>query len=232
MIAAIGLFVLAMWGFFNDAGNIAANASKKESIKQLIDSQEGFQSSHFLAKIDMSNQLCGMAIDDSEGKFCLFKNEDVRIYSYPDLIETEILIGGKSVIKTSRASQFAGTAIGAVLAGGTGAIIGGLSGSKTTSEKVTEVKLQLLVNDTSNPIHVIDFIELIITGSTVLEIAHQEAQEWHNLLKVILKQSEDQEPAVSTEDSISDGLQKLSELKSSGAISEDEFGQAKKKLLT
>jgi hypothetical protein len=75
-----------------------------------------------------------------------------KIFSYRDILESEVLEDGHSVTKTSRSSQLAGTLVGGLLLGGVGAIIGGLSGKKTTHKKVTRIELKVVVNDTSHPI--------------------------------------------------------------------------------
>lgn len=80
-----------------------------------------------------------MAVDDSSKQLCIILGHSIQLYDYKDIIESEVVIDGKSVTKTSRASQFVGTAIGGVLAGGVGAIIGGLSGSTSTKGKVKRI---------------------------------------------------------------------------------------------
>ncbi len=226
IIIIVALIGLAIFGFIQTSGA----KQKKEDIRSLVDSQSGFKSSHFIAKVPLStNILAGLAVDDSSKQLCIIHGHSTRLYDYKDIIESEVVIDGKSVTKTSRASQFVGTAIGGVLAGGVGAIIGGLSGSTSTKEKVKGVSLKLIVNDTENPVHLIDFIELTNTGSTVPEQALKEAKSWHDLLSVIINQGKKYPPAV--QHSEADQIERYAEMHKNGILSDEEFSAAKKKIL-
>jgi hypothetical protein len=165
--------------------------AKLNQLHRMIDNQEGFKATHclikFSSKFTSSNQLLimpvpfGIAIDDQSKQVCLIKGESLRLIRYGDIIESEIIAGGDTVTKTSRASQLAGAAVGGLLLGGVGAVIGGVSGKKVTSHDVKDVWLKLLINDTSDPVHVIDFIEGVGVDRTVAKIALQEAKNWHDL---------------------------------------------------
>ena len=75
---------------------------------------------------------------------------------FKDILSVEIIEDGVSVTRTSRRSQLGGALVGGVLAGGVGAIIGGTSGGKTTSENIIKVN----DIDIHNPINTINFILL------------------------------------------------------------------------
>jgi len=185
---------------------------------------------HFIAKVPLSTNIpAGLAVDDSSRKLCVIHGEVTKLYDYGEVIESEVIIDGQSVTKTSRASQFVGTAIGGVLAGGVGAIIGGLSGSKSTKEKVKGVSLKLIFNDTQNPVHLIDFIELTNTGSTIPEQALEEAKAWHDLLSVIINQGKKEPPTTLHHEA--DQIERYAEMHKNGIISDEEFSTAKKKIL-
>lgn len=223
-IAAVGL---AIFGFMQTSGA----KQKKEDLRKLVDSQNGFKSSHYMTKIPLSTNIpAGLAVDDSTKKLCVIHGDAIRLYDYKEIIESEVIIDGKSVTKTSRASQFVGTAIGGVLAGGVGAIIGGLSGSTSTKEKVKGVSLKLIVNDTENPVHLIDFIELTNTGSTIPEQALEEAKSWHDLLSVIINQGKKAPPQ--EQYSEADQIERYAEMHKNGILSDEEFAAAKKKILS
>tara|TARA_R110000796_G_scaffold227446_1_gene344216 strand:- start:2147 stop:2839 length:693 start_codon:yes stop_codon:yes gene_type:complete len=227
------MFGLAIWGFTQNANN----KEKKEGVKNNI-TKDGFKPDSLLIKIPLgSNKLIGIAIDRTSNKICLIDEDTKRYIDSIDIIESEVLIDGKTVTKTSRASQFAGAAVGAVLLGGVGAIIGGLSGKTTTEQQAKGVKLKVVVNDINNPFHIIDFIESGNTGSTLPKTAVKEATEWHELLSTLIKINERNakirdEPTTIENSSMAEEIKKLKELKETGALSEDEFQQAKEKLIS
>jgi hypothetical protein len=232
------------------AGNVKRverNDEKKSKLNQLrktIDNQKGFKASYCLIKLPSKSifdpdKPVGIAIDDQSKQVCLINNESLRFIGYGDIIESEVIAGGDTIIKTSRASQFAGAAVGGLLLGGVGAVIGGLSGKKVENQDIKNVLLKLLINDTSSPVHVIDFIETTDNGQqTNPKIALQEAKSLHDLVSVIIKQAEQETESKTKKQpeahqaSIAEQIAQLSELHKSGAISDDEFTIAKKKLLS
>lgn len=130
-------------------------------------------------------------------------------------------------------------AIGGVVGGGVGAIIGGLSGSTHTKQDVKQVVLKLLVNDIENPVHEISFIEMTNTGDTLSSIAIREAQSWHDILSVIIRQCENEFELTSSNSSVNEQesslavqLKELSILRDNGILSEVEFTKAKEKILS
>lgn len=234
LVVIIGMFGLAIWGIIeNDK-----NKGKKDDTKNVIKT-DNFNPDNVLVKTPSStNQVVGVAIDRNSNQVCLIEGESFRYIKSNELIESEVMIDGKTVTKTSRASQFAGVAVGAVLLGGVGAIVGGLSGKTITEEKAKGVKLKIVVNDINNPFHVIDFIEMTNAGSTPPKMALGEAKEWHELLSTIIKINErdakeqGEKQASVGSSSMSEEIRSLSELKNSGALSEEEFQEAKAKLIS
>lgn len=217
----------------------------RSKLRQLIDSREDFKASHCLIKFPYNSptwipEPIGLAIDDQSKQVCLINGEALRIIKYGDIIESEVIAGGDAITKTSRTSQFAGAAVGGLLLGGAGAVIGGLSGKTVTKQDIKDVWLKLLINDTSNPVHALDFIGTKNNGQmTDPKVALKEAQEWHGLISVIIRQAEQEFEAKSTKNlepvtaqiSFAEQISQLSELHKSGVLTDDEFIKAKKKLL-
>lgn len=232
-IIVAAMFGLAVWGLVENS----KNKEKKNDIKKAI-KNEKFNPDSVLVKVPAKgNHLVGIAIDRSSNRLCLISGEDYRYLNCSELIESEVIIDGKTVTKTSRASQFAGAAVGAALLGGVGAVIGGLSGKTTTEQQAKGVKLKVVIDNIENPFHVIDFIELTNNGSTPPKIALKEANEWHELLSTVIKinerkskEKEEKQPAALSS-SMSDEIEKLNKLKISGVLSEEEFNSAKGRLI-
>jgi hypothetical protein len=187
-----------------------------------------------------------LSIDETNKKisFVSLNSYKDKVYSYHDILKSEILTDGVSVTSTNRGSQLGGALLGGLLAGGVGALIGGLSGSTTSQEKVKKVELNIIVNDTVNPIHKIVFLESYFSGyakdSQEYKDGYNTAYHCHQLIGVLIRQAdeEDKRKEISTSSSnsqgnvsVADELRKLVQLKDEGIISGDEFEAQKKKLI-
>lgn len=110
-----------------------------------------------------NDDLNGVGLNLDKQKIFIFeadedKKIDYRTYDFNDLVESEIVEDGVSTSKTSRASQFKGLVVGGAIAGGVGAVVGGLSGQKVNEERVKKVDLRLIINDLHNPSHTVCFL--------------------------------------------------------------------------
>jgi hypothetical protein len=88
-------------------------------------------------------------------------------------------VDGKTITKTSRGSQALGMAVGGVLGGGLGLLIGGLTASTSETKKIKNVSLKLLGVSPA-------------TGYEPLNLALTQAEEWDNLLKIVLFQGKEE----------------------------------------
>jgi hypothetical protein len=70
---------------------------------------------------------------------------------FASIISIEIAENNSTVVKTNRAGQMAGTAIGAIALGGVCALIGGLSSSTSSKTKVNKVSINIISKDRENP---------------------------------------------------------------------------------
>lgn len=112
---------------------------------------------------------------------------------------------GVSVTETSRSSQIGGAILAGIVAGGVGAIIGGLSG-KTTTTEIKNFELRIIFNNTENPVFIINFQHYF-----------EQANHWYSLITVLIKQADKEDEFKSRKEasssSVVDELQKLAELK-------------------
>ncbi|WP_286926644.1 MULTISPECIES: hypothetical protein [Lysinibacillus] len=161
-----------------------------------------------------------------------FSKYDFKFILIPfkDILSVEIIEDGVSVTRTSRSSKLGGELVG-VLAGGVGAIIGGTSGSKTTTENIKQINLLITVNDIHNPIYTINFFSSNV-DSTLQNTNHKDAimvcKEWYSILTHIIKKDNSSEKISSKTTTIENVniSEKLKELKQSnieGILTDDEF---------
>ncbi|MEC0089894.1 SHOCT domain-containing protein [Paenibacillus macquariensis] len=187
-----------------------------------------------------------LSIDENTKKitFVNINANSQKIYKYGDILKSEILTDGISVTSTNRGSQIGGALLGGVLAGGIGAIIGGLSGSQSSEEKVKKIELNVIVNDTVNPIHKISFLDSEFTSYTKssqeYKDAYKTAYHCHQLMGVLIRQADEddkqKENAKQNESSlqsisVADELRKFSQLRDDGILSVEEFEIQKKRLI-
>lgn len=212
-------------------------SQRKKAMLDTLTSLPGFEASQSYMGEDGNS---GVAIDDINRKICLINydgdNIKTRIISYRDVLSTELLVDGNELVRTSRTSQIGGAILGGIIAGGVGAIIGGLSGSKTSTQKVKNISLLVVVNDSSEPTHLINFLDSECKKDSFLyRNSIGQARHWQSLISVLIKQAdeEDKKNAINNSEvfSSADEIYKLSELLKQGIISQDEFDKQKAKLL-
>lgn len=187
VLITIGLVVIAVIVWANMSA--AASREKVNTAQIELDAMSEFRSDQAVLKAEKGPAVQGVAIDRAGRRLCLIDGADKRVVPFSDLIAVELCIDGDTVTKTARGGQLVGMAAGALLAGGVGAIVGGLSGSKKSKRKVTDVTLKLLVNDIARPSHAVHFIPGQVP-QFVADAAIKEAAEWVDVLKVVLHQNE------------------------------------------
>ncbi|MER1958848.1 MAG: SHOCT domain-containing protein [Solibacillus sp.] len=168
-----------------------------------------------------------------------------RTINYKDILESEVIIDGETVTKTSRSSQIGGALLGGILAGGVGAMIGGISGKTASKENVKTIQLKVIVTDTKNPLQVIPFLNedySIDRNNKKFIKANKEVMHWHSLFKIIIDLADKEEKSKQLiQDNKSDSnstyniaeeIRKLHDLLKEGIISQEEFDLQKKKMIS
>lgn len=167
-------------------------------------------------------------------------------YWFEKIIEVSLVIDGETVTKTSRGSQLGGALLGSALAGGTGAIIGGLSGKTSSKEEVSKIYLKITMDSSSSSVKTIPFLDEkhpVKKDSKTFQKAFNKATEWEGQLKVIIHNNgkaegndkiEIENTSLSTPIalSVADEIKKLHSLVADGIITEEEFAKQKEKLIS
>lgn len=134
----------------------------------------------------------GVAIDPGECKFAISHgSQGTKVFNFSDLVAVEVLRNGSSVSKTNRGSQVAGAAVGAILLGPFGLLLGGLTGSRRSVEKIDRLSLKVFTNDLVNPVHEIVFFNIPGSkpDSLAVKNSSQELDSWHGRFQTILHMS-------------------------------------------
>ncbi|WNJ99974.1 SHOCT domain-containing protein [Thalassospiraceae bacterium LMO-JJ14] len=215
-------------------------SSKAKAAGQAIVKRDGFQSDvHYVSPYNQK----GLAIDKTNNQILFSDHGHQSVFPFRSLIATEVLEDGVSISSTNRGSQIVGAAVGGVLLGGVGAVIGGLSGSSTTSNRAKKITLRIVTDDFQKPnfdIVMLDFSDStkgVEKESIIYKQAIEEAAAWHSRLSTILKRlsenDESQMPKLQNVSgkSIADEIEKLATLLEKGLITEEEFKAQKANLL-
>lgn len=110
-----------------------------------------------------------------------------------DIIECSLYEDDATITRTSRGSQLGGALVGGVLAGGVGAVVGGLSGNKTSTGATKTIELRLTLDNPLNPVLRFRFLDRyspIKKDSYTYEKTMNEAIEWQNLIAVLIHRAE------------------------------------------
>lgn len=158
------------------------------------------------------------------------KAKHPRIHSFDDIVDYELIEDGNSITK----GGLGRAAVGGVLLGGVGAVVGGVTGGKKSKSTCTTLKIKITLKDMSNPT---EYINLITTetkkdGFMYKTIAPQ-AQECLSLLQLMCASelSELPDDADAPFISAADEIKKFKELLDLGAITQEEYDQKKMQLL-
>ncbi len=234
-------FILVLTPFFV-IKNINGTREFKKNYREFWSKVEGFTVSQILYN--------GLALDEGRGIICFFDPLNLTIkptlVTYQNLLSCEIIEDGNSITKTSRLSQLGGAAVGGLLLGGLGAIVGGLSGSKTTSREIDHITLSIIINDTENPVRTIKFLEGKIKRNSIEHTdLLKKAKHWHSIIEILIKKADTEDKVTEQNElksailgtknsalSLADELSKLVSLRDSGILTNEEFTQQKTKLLS
>lgn len=238
-----------------DAKNRFENKIKKKFEEEKVEITQEYRTSNYsIVGLDENNRKVCFLDSDSEmnlkdlNYFSVLTDNiqySARTFHYKDILESEVIIDGETVTKTSRSSQIGGAILGGILAGGVGAVIGGLSGKTASKEKVKTIQLKVIVNDTKKPLQIIPFLNepnSIDRSSQKFTKANKEVMHWHSLFRVIIDMADKEEKSKKSIQNNSndanhnintaDEIRKLHELLKEGIITQDEFDLQKKKIIS
>lgn len=170
--------------------------------------------------------------------YSYYENESV-ILKFEQILDFEIFENGNSVVSSKTGSAV----VGGLLFGGLGAVAGA-SGSRVISDNCSTLKLNIYTTDVTNSVVTLDFLDKAIQKNSVdyenlkdvinkmigfLKIARESNRqsERKENKKVVIENVED----VKQNNNLN-SLKELSELKKNGIITEKEFEESKKKILS
>lgn len=179
------------------------------------------------------------AIDENNRKIAYVSANVNRVFNYDDIINFELLESGSTVFQKSAMRTIGGALVGDVLAGGIGAIIGGLSGGQRERRKVSSIVIKVLLRDIQAP-----SLEIVIfenyklppySDDAAMPFLYGDASVICDMLSVVVdgqaknesKEENNENPATG----LAEDITKLHKLLQDGIITEGEFAKMKSKLI-
>lgn len=177
----------------------------KEKVKEMILNTPLKEEFNISQDDFFSANLSRIAIDEQNKKIAIWKADgdsdpknptcQTYVYRFDEILEVELIENGQTITRTSRGSQIAGVAVGGALLGGVGAVIGGLSGSTTSSDTIKNVDLKIVVNDFKKPFHKLRMLDSVLDmngselqrGTPLYDLHMEKVFHWHSILAYIIK---------------------------------------------
>lgn len=250
IMGIIGIFVLAF--VLTNSEENKKNEIKTKKTQQMTILEHELKDYNFSQRFTSYDDNVTIMVDENAKKLCIAEvsetNGKSEVYDYKDILESEIIEDGQTVTKTSRSGQIGGALVGGVLAGGVGAIIGGLSAKQTSDNEVNRVDLKIIVNNTKSPLKLVNFTTADVPDFNGKNIpmkkddlkykeAMKKANHWHSLISVLIRQADNEEKKETSSNSVSnlstaDEIRKLLDLKNDGILTEEEFNLQKQRILS
>ncbi|TPG40519.1 hypothetical protein EAH79_11475 [Sphingomonas koreensis] len=181
-----------------------------------------------------------VALDHKNRQMVVGKVTNHGQLPWSEITGVEIEKNGQTISQTNRGSQAMGAAVGAVLLGPVGLLMGGLTGSKRNKERVNELTLKIMIDDPLAPVHRVVFFRMQGSGidakSAVLKEPARQLEHYHALISNAIRadrRSFSQQPQQPAQigDGVESRIAKLWDLHQAGALSVEEFTSGKQAIL-
>lgn len=179
------------------------------------------------------------SVDDNNKKIAYVSESANRVFNFDDIINFELLESGSTIFQKSALRTIGGALVGDVLAGGVGAIIGGLSGGRTERRKVSSIVIKVLLKDIQNP-----SIEIVIfenyklppySDDAAMPYFYGDASVICDMLSVIVDRKAQDENIKENNGneaiSLTEDITRIHKLLQDGIITNEEFSKIKNKLI-
>ena len=213
--------------------------NKRHELIDMIKSDGNFK---FTFEMTIADGEYWVGIDDKSEQIKIVnlkssgEEKSVDLKKFSNIITVELLEDGRTIYSKSSMRTIGGAAIGGVLAGSAGSIIGGLSGDTMEHNKISRMAVKLLLRDYGKSSITILFSESEIEkGGFIYNVIHDHAMTLIDKIKVIIDMKDRDYARTSMISNRptdpSQEIERLHDLKVKGIISDEEFQELKEKYI-
>lgn len=131
-------------------------------------------------------------LDDNSKRWAIVsqirgKRKEADTFNFSDILDFELLEDGAQIAS----GGLGRAAVGGILFGGVGAIVGGVTGKRKTNTKVNSLRIKVTMRNLSQPVVYIDLIDMLVNkDSNVYRMFEREAQEILSAFQIICNEQE------------------------------------------
>lgn len=194
----------------------------------------------------LHNDYDSIALDSGRNKVAILNKEFMagRVYEAANVMSVEVYEDGRTISQASRGRQVGAAFVGNFIAGGPGAVIGGLGAKVRSRDEIHDLTLRLTLDDVEFPLFDLKLNKsVVLKGSVLHSKLSSSARGWASLLEAMMRTTGPRiSPGSSVEEepqnaslpmlSLADELGKLAALRASGMLTDDEFTRLKQRLIS
>lgn len=169
------------------------NAETKELSEKLAAIPDFTPAASYISPICKN----AMAIDLQQQKIAIIEDAfrlkkfstQPAIIDFDEIIAVEVVRDNASLTKFNRGSQLTGAAVGSMLLGPAGMLLGGLSGSRREETKVCRLSLKIYTTNIIDPVCEIFFMDIPAPGADMRTANHfiRDMDQWYGRLRAIIE---------------------------------------------
>ena len=238
------LVVIVIIGIAKAKDDEKRKKERGEEMNKRISSIPDFTPSTKIVGVD---NLYTFMVDNTRKKICYINSISKRIIPFDKILKVELIENGTTISSKSTVRTVGGSLIGGAIAGGAGAVVGGLSGNSKNIKKISSVQVKITVREINDPSFIIDAFnaQIMTTEGKPIKPDSLEGYKYKqglthanrivDILRVVIDEFDNHNNItannIQQNTSIADELRKLSELKRDGILTQEEFDIQKAKLL-
>lgn len=187
-LGVIFLVVILIIGFNNGQKLKVREQTMNEVLNKL--KSEGFDMDHVIVSPEVKDIAVFNRNNKSIVLIHLYDEGEYHktTFDINELIGVEIEENGKVVSRVSNKSMIARASVGGILAGGVGAVIGGITAKQKSTQEADEIKLKFIVDDLKNPFRRITIRNKVNRYKIKYQDAIDKAQIWSMTITNMMKE--------------------------------------------